>query len=136
MSGINIFAFVARPGDGNVMSADIKVGSVAMSIRERAFPSPMDLTNMGRLLHRFGIVNTVFSAAAYFLIQPLGRRTLLLASLAAMLPPLIAFARLADSSQMDASRVVPVAFVLIYTACYSPGAGVSCLSIQSFALLE
>lgn len=73
--------------------------------------------NTAIFYHRFAVVNVAFSAVAYYLIDPLGRRTLLLASLALMLPPLVALVfRLGSESSL--------ACILAHAAVYSPGAGV------------
>ena len=72
----------------------------------------------------FAASNAVFSPIAYWFIDSRGRRFLLLASLAAMVPLLIATAfSFKIHSSTGKSAVVEV-FVILYTAAYSPGAGV------------
>lgn len=73
------------------------------------------------LLSRFAASNAVFSPFAYFLIDRIGRRALLLTSLLSMLPFLILTGHFLDNKNTHAA----VAFIIIYTALYSPGAGVS-----------
>ena len=70
---------------------------------------------------RFAAGNAVFSPLAYFLIDRLGRRTLLLSSLLSMFPFLLLIGYLLDVDQDEAAIVL----FIIYTALYSPGAGVS-----------
>jgi len=73
----------------------------------------------------FGLTNAVFSALTYFIINELGRRTLLLWSLGLMFPFLIATGHFLNVRNNGSPPVAPVmALVLIYTAIYSPGAGV------------
>ena len=64
------------------------------------------------------------SAVAYFYIDTKGRRFLLMASLAAMVPLLLAtgFSFLADNNSVKVGLVST--FVILYTLAYSPGAGV------------
>jgi hypothetical protein len=68
-----------------------------------------------------GAVNAFFSGVAYFLIDGLGRRTLLLSSLVIMLPFLLLEGHLLDNHNETGALIV----ILIYFAAYSPGAGVS-----------
>lgn len=58
---------------------------------------------------------------AYFLIDRLGRRTLLLSSLVLMLPFLLLTGHYLDLNKDGTA----IALFIIYTAVYSPGAGVS-----------
>jgi hypothetical protein len=74
----------------------------------------------------FGLINAVFSGLAYFIINELSRRILLLWSLGLIFPFLIATGHFLNVRNNGLSPVAPVmALVLIYTAIYSPGAGVS-----------
>ncbi|KAJ1322959.1 MFS transporter SP family solute carrier family 2 (myo-inositol transporter) member 13 [Microdochium nivale] len=97
MCGVNIFAFVVTTGQQS--------GAV--------------ITSIGKIW--FAAINVAFSAAAYFLIDPLGRRTLLLVSLTLMLPPLVA---LAAHLGREGGRMGSLSCILVYAAVYSPGAGV------------
>ena len=75
---------------------------------------------------RFALTNAIFSSSAYFIINRLGRRTLLLSSLILMFPFLLLtghFLDVEDSQSSPHQAVIPL--MVIYTALYSPGAGVS-----------
>jgi sugar transport protein len=72
----------------------------------------------------FALVNAVFSASAFFYIEKVGRRTLLLSSLIGMFPFLLLTGHYMDAHvPPNLGAVIPL--VLIYVAIYSPGAGVS-----------
>lgn len=77
-------------------------------------------------LCRFTAVNAVASGLTYFLIDRLGRRTLLLTSLVLMFPLLLGcgYAMDAYHSHTTGSGAV-IVIVMIFAAVYSPGAGVS-----------
>ena len=68
--------------------------------------------------------NAIFSPLAWFYIDSKGRRFLLLASLIAMVPLLLATAFSFKIDASDARLGVIEFFVILYTAAYSPGAGV------------
>lgn len=72
----------------------------------------------------FAASNAVFSPVAYWLIDSKGRRFLLLASLIAMVPLLLATAFSFKIQGNTAKLAVTELFVILYTAAYSPGAGV------------
>ena len=72
----------------------------------------------------FGGTNTIFSALAYFLINKLGRRTLISSSLGPMFPFLIATGFVLNVTKNESSSTEVIVLVLIYTAIYSPDAGV------------
>jgi len=78
----------------------------------------------------FAAANAIFSPLAYWLINPKGRRFLLLISLLAMVPLLIATAfsvKIESNKPAEARRArhgVTALFLILYTAAYSPGAGV------------
>ena len=103
LSGINIFAFLSTTifnyGDINPMQ------SLWLSFG-------------------FAVSNAVFSPIAYWLIDSKGRRFLLLASLFAMVPLLLATAFSFKIPNQTARFAVAEVFIIIYTAAYSPGAGV------------
>lgn len=85
-------------------------------------------------LTRFTATNAIFSAAAFFIIHLLkeriaGRRSLLLWSLIIMFPLLLLTGYFLDHQKNDSNSVI--ALVIVYTAVYSPGAGVSCNLYQS-----
>ena len=65
-----------------------------------------------------------FSPIAYFFVDSKGRRFLLIVSLAAMIPLLIAtgFSFTADSN--SAQTGIVATFLILFTLAYSPGAGV------------
>ncbi|KAF4630834.1 hypothetical protein G7Y89_g7299 [Cudoniella acicularis] len=103
-SGFNVFAFLAtslfvNSGVGNLSNLGVTIG--------------------------FTAANVLFSASAYLLIDKWGRRTLLLSSLTLMFPFLLLTGHFLD---MDINGVPPLASVIplliLYTALYSPGAGV------------
>lgn len=72
----------------------------------------------------FAASNALFSPLAYWIVDRKGRRSLLLASLIAMVPLLLATAFAFKIHEPTAKKVVVEIFVIIYTAAYSPGAGV------------
>ena len=72
----------------------------------------------------FAAANAAFSPVAYWFIDTKGRRFLLLASLTAMVPLLLAAAFSFKLQDPTAKHVVLEVFVILYTAAYSPGAGV------------
>lgn len=72
----------------------------------------------------FAASNALFSPVAYWIVDRKGRRSLLLASLTAMVPLLLATAFAFKIHEPTAKKVVVEIFVIIYTAAYSPGAGV------------
>ncbi len=72
----------------------------------------------------FAASNAVFSPIAYWFIDGKGRRFLLLASLTAMVPLLLATAFSFKLQEATAKHAVVEVFVVLYTAAYSPGAGV------------
>lgn len=72
----------------------------------------------------FAASNAVFSPIAYWFIDGKGRRFLLLASLTAMVPLLLATAFSFKLQEANAKHAVVEVFVVLYTAAYSPGAGV------------
>ncbi|KAH0271671.1 MFS general substrate transporter, partial [Aureobasidium melanogenum] len=96
-SGINVFAFLAT----TVLNNSNKTSTLAMALG-------------------FAASNAVFSPFAYFLIDRIGRRALLLTSLFSMLPFLLLTGRYLDVRNTGAA----VTLIIIYTALYSPGAGV------------
>ncbi|KAH0031911.1 MFS general substrate transporter, partial [Aureobasidium melanogenum] len=100
-SGINVFAFLATTvlDNSSIVS---------------------DPTRTLWMAFGFAASNAVFSPLAYFLIDRIGRRALLLTSLFSMLPFLILTGHFLDDKNTHAA----VAFIIIYTALYSPGAGV------------
>ena len=65
-----------------------------------------------------------FSGIAYFYIDSKGRRFLLMASLASMVPLLLAsgFSFMAENNAVKVGLVST--FIILYTLAYSPGAGV------------
>lgn len=65
-----------------------------------------------------------FSAAAYFYIDSKGRRFLLIASLAAMVPLLLATGLSFLTERNNVQVGLVSTFLILYTAAYSPGAGV------------
>ena len=76
------------------------------------------------LFFGFGMANFVGSAIAYFYIDTRGRRYLLIASLAAMMPLLLAtgLSFLANDNSVKIGLVST--FLVLYTLAYSPGGGV------------
>ena len=72
----------------------------------------------------FAASNALFSPVAYWFIDSKGRRFLLLVSLIAMVPLLIATAFSFKIQEPTAKQAVAEVFVILYTAAYSPGAGV------------
>ena len=72
----------------------------------------------------FAAANAVFSPVAYWFIDSKGRRFLLLASLTAMVPLLLATGFAFKIPGPTAKFAVVELFVILYTAAYSPGAGV------------
>lgn len=108
LSGINIFAFLS-----NSFLSDGANFSVIRSLW---------------LSFGFAAANTVFSPVAYFFIDSKGRRFLLLLSLMLMMPLLIAMGfslKIYENIPDHPTRVgVVELFIILYTAAYSPGAGV------------
>ena len=72
----------------------------------------------------FAAANAVFSPLAYWFIDSKGRRFLLLASIIAMVPLLLATGFSFKIQAYTARIAVVETFVVLYTAAYSPGAGV------------
>ncbi|GAM41913.1 sugar transporter [Talaromyces pinophilus] len=76
----------------------------------------------------FALANAVFSPLAYFTIDSKGRRFLLLLSLVLMVPLLIAAGFSLGINTVDPNNPIRVGvfetFLILYTAAYSPGAGV------------
>lgn len=103
LSGINIFAFLST------------------TIFSTGSANPMISL---WLSFGFAASNALFSPIAYWLIDGKGRRFLLLASLVAMVPLLIATAFSFKIPGSTARFAVAELFVILYTAAYSPGAGV------------
>ncbi|KAL6719777.1 hypothetical protein ACLMJK_001698 [Lecanora helva] len=103
LSGINIFAFLAAT----------LFDFAGISDKKSLW-----------LYFGFGMANFISSAVAYFYIDTKGRRFLLMASLAAMVPLLLAtgFSFLTDSNAVKVGLVST--FLILYTFAYSPGAGV------------
>ncbi|OCL12086.1 galactose-proton symporter [Glonium stellatum] len=103
-SGVNIFAFLAATtfSDANI-----------------------DPKKSLWLAFGFGIANFLFSPLAYWYIDSKGRRFLLLLSLFSMIWALIATG-FSFQIPRDSSARIPVItfFMIVYTLCYSPGAGV------------
>jgi Sugar (and other) transporter len=81
---------------------------------------------------RFGATNAVASGLAYLVINRFGRRSLLLLSLVSMFPFLLLTGHFLDqnSTGSEHQEWVIALLVMIYTALYSPGAGVSFLEIR------
>ncbi|OCK80630.1 putative galactose-proton symport [Lepidopterella palustris CBS 459.81] len=104
LSGVNIFAFLAATLFNDANIAPKKSLWLAFG---------------------FGIANFIFSPLAYWFIDSRGRRFLLLLSLFSMIWALIATG-FSFQIPKDSSARVPVItfFMIIYTLCYSPGAGV------------
>ena len=67
---------------------------------------------------------TRFSAIAYFYIDSKGRRFLLMLSLAAMFPLLLASGFAFKASSTNVENALVATFLVLYTLAYSPGAGV------------
>lgn len=65
-----------------------------------------------------------FSPIAYFFIDRKGRRFLLIVSLAAMIPLLIATGFSFEADSNSAQTGVVATFLMLFTLAYSPGAGV------------
>ena len=103
LSGINIFAFLS--------TTIFNYGTI----------NPMKSL---WLSFGFATSNAVFSPIAYWFIDSKGRRFLLLASLVTMVPLLLATAFSFKIPQPTAKFAVVELFVILYTAAYSPGAGV------------
>lgn len=103
LSGINIFAFLST------------------TIFSYGSSNAMESLWLG---FGFACSNAVFSPVAYWFIDEKGRRFLLLASLVAMVPLLIATAFSFKIDGQTARSAVVELFVILYTAAYSPGAGV------------
>ena len=72
----------------------------------------------------FAAANTVFSPMAYKYVDEKGRRFLLLGSLLVMVPLLFITGFFFKLDNLTAQNAVVEFFVIIYTAIYSPGAGV------------
>ncbi|KAL3417130.1 hypothetical protein PVAG01_11130 [Phlyctema vagabunda] len=104
MSGINIFAFLA---------ASFLTGA-------RGFTALDSLW----LSFGFGAGNFVFSPLAYWYIDTKGRRWLLLISLAACFPMLLATGFSFTIDDLDVRIAVLATFLILFTLAYSPGAGV------------
>lgn len=109
LSGINIFAFLST---SFITSETLSKGESHMKALWLSFG--------------FCLCNAVFSPLAYFTIDSKGRRFLLLLSLTLMIPLLIAagFSLQIGSTTSSARRGVFEMFLILYTATYSPGAGV------------
>ena len=103
LSGINIFAFLST------------------TIFSYGSSNAMESLWLG---FGFACSNAVFSPLAYWFIDGKGRRFLLLASLVAMVPLLLATAFSFKIDGQKARSAVVELFVILYTAAYSPGAGV------------
>ncbi|KAL8969936.1 MAG: hypothetical protein Q9183_001756 [Haloplaca sp. 2 TL-2023] len=103
MSGVNIFAFLAS------------------SLFEHNKSKPDNGSLWLYLV--FGIANFLSSMIAYFYIDSKGRRWLLMLSLAAMFPFLLATAFSFNASQPPREALLAL-FLVLYTVAYSPGAGV------------
>ncbi|EED15428.1 sugar transporter, putative [Talaromyces stipitatus ATCC 10500] len=113
LSGINIFAFLSNTFISNSTSfstpniSHIRILSLSLG---------------------FALANAVFSSLAYFTIDSKGRRFLLLLSLILMVPLLIAAGLSLKISHAHPNNSVRVGvfetFLILYTAAYSPGAGV------------
>ncbi|KAH8696407.1 putative sugar transporter [Talaromyces proteolyticus] len=116
LSGINIFAFLST-------------SFISNSVNNTISGAP-ELSNMTALWLSFGFAlsNAVFSPLAYFTIDSKGRRFLLLLSLILMVPLLIAagFCLQIDPAHPNNPARVGLfeLFLILYTATYSPGAGV------------
>lgn len=65
-----------------------------------------------------------FSAIAYFYIDSKGRRFLLMVSLAAMFPLLLASGFAFEVKNTTTQNGLVATFLVLYTLAYSPGAGV------------
>lgn len=65
-----------------------------------------------------------FSAIAYFYIDSKGRRFLLMVSLAAMFPLLLASGFAFEAKNTTTQNGLVATFLVLYTLAYSPGAGV------------
>ncbi|KAH6672832.1 putative sugar transporter [Halenospora varia] len=99
-SGFNVFAFLAtsilvNSGIGEMTNLEITLG--------------------------LALTNVIFSATAYILVDRLGRRTLLISSLALMFPFLLLCGHYLDVEGVTWRTLVPL--LVVYTAIYSPGAG-------------
>ncbi|KKA23334.1 Sugar transporter [Rasamsonia emersonii CBS 393.64] len=120
LSGINIFAFLA---------ASFIFSTLGHS-EEHLSPAEQADRKMKTLWLSFGfaLANAVFSPLAYFSIDSRGRRFLLLLSLVLMFPLLIAAGfslEINNTVRNNPARVgVFEFFLILYTAAYSPGAGV------------
>jgi len=105
MSGINVFAFLAA----TILS------------RGGAGSTPL---NSLLLAFGFAASNAIFSTIAFWIVDVKGRRFLLLASLLAMIPLLVATACSLLITREPVRNGVVAMFLFLYTAAYSPGAGV------------
>ncbi|KAG9514313.1 MFS general substrate transporter, partial [Aureobasidium melanogenum] len=100
-SGINVFAFLATTVLDSSSKTSTPTHTLAMALG-------------------FAASNAIFSPLAYFLIDRIGRRALLLTSLLSMLPFLLLTGHYLDTDSTGAA----ITLIIIYTALYSPGAGV------------
>ncbi|KAL9044923.1 MAG: hypothetical protein Q9214_001974, partial [Letrouitia sp. 1 TL-2023] len=103
MSGVNVFAFLASTlfDDAGIAHK----GSLW-------------------LFFGFGVANFLSSAIAYFYIDSKGRRWLLMLSLAAMFPLLLATGFSFKATRTITENALVATFLVLYTFAYSPGAGV------------
>ncbi|KAF2097111.1 hypothetical protein NA57DRAFT_77366 [Rhizodiscina lignyota] len=109
-SGINIFAFLATTLFNAGDKQDPSGGNQT---------SPHLIQNLWQSFG-FALANALFSPLAYWFIDSKGRRFLLLTSLLLMIPLLLA----TGLSFLSSSNVPHEIFLILYTAAYSPGAGV------------
>ncbi|KAI9765689.1 MAG: hypothetical protein M1840_007247 [Geoglossum simile] len=138
LSGINILAFLASvffntPGFRKQPEKPSDPDAVVATNTANAYDSL-------RLAIGFGVVNAVASVIAYFLMEPnnpnielqkytpprwmLGRRSLLLLSLAGGTVTLLVLALLLRLERENPAKLPAVmTFVILFTLCYSPGAG-------------
>lgn len=143
LSGINILAFLA--------SVFFSTASLRTQRVDPRNPEAIDKTNVYDslcLTIGFGAANTVFSAIAYFLVEPVdrpvnesdssnpnttrgnvqtwisGRRSLLLLSLGGGTLMLLILTFLLDLKKENPAKLpVIVVFIMLFTLFYSPGAG-------------
>ncbi|CAO2657097.1 Nn.00g059000.m01.CDS01 [Neocucurbitaria sp. VM-36] len=109
LSGINIFAFLAATLLDTSVTNDGLGGTVT---------PPKQILALWQSFG-FAAANALFSPVAYWFIDTKGRRWLLLTSLLAMFPLLLAMA----FSFLSTSIAMREIFLILYTMAYSPGAG-------------
>ncbi|KAL8679448.1 MAG: hypothetical protein Q9186_004278 [Xanthomendoza sp. 1 TL-2023] len=124
MTGINIFAFLAATLFESGKPNPDKLNPDKSKMDSGNLEENPDRTSLW-LFFGFGIANFLSSMIAYRYIDRKGRRWLLMSSLVAIFPFLLATALsfLAEAGTPQQSGLIAF-FLIVYTIAYSPGAGV------------